>query len=92
MFGTYNYNKIPFGPMGCSVLVHENTNACATWDNHAVYTWYLQTSQYHYRAHVYPIKKTNAERVLDKLVFQHKDTTNPTIEHSDHIIRYIRNP
>ena len=32
------------------------------------------------------------ERVLEKLVFQHKDTTNPTIENADHIIRYIRNP
>ena len=61
MFGTCNYNKIPVGPMGCSVLVHENTNACATWDNHAVYIWYFQTSQYHYRAHVYCIKKTKAE-------------------------------
>ena len=91
MFGPFDYNTIPLGPIGCAVLIHENTNTRANWDNHAVYIWYLQTSSEHYREHVFRVKKTNTERVLDTVIFQHKHITNPTTTHDDNIIRAIRN-
>ena len=37
IFGPFNYNIMPLGIMGCAVLIYENPNAHATWDNHSVY-------------------------------------------------------
>ena len=76
--------------MGCAVLMHKKSNVRASWDNHAVYSWYLYTSSEHYRAHFCRVKKTNAERVSNTVVFQHKTITNPTITHADRVIHAIK--
>ena len=91
MFGTFNYNRIPLGAMGCNVLIHEKSNARATWYNRAVYRWYLHTSADQYHDHVCQVNNTNSERVLDTLVFQHKHITNPTITHVYRVVKSIRN-
>ena len=36
------------------------------------------------------MKNTNAERVSDTMVFQHKTITNPTITHADRVIDAIK--
>ena len=91
MLGPFDYNIITLWLMRFSVLIHEKPNSRIAWDNQAVYGWYLQTSPDHYRAHVYRVKKTNAESVSDTVLFQYKHITNCTITHVDHIIRAIRN-
>ena len=73
---------MPLGLMGCAVLIHEKYGVRASWDNHGVYRWYIYTSPDHYRARVYLINKTNAERVSDTILFQHKHIINPTITHA----------
>ena len=91
MFGPFDYNRNNLGPMECDVLIHEKPNVYATWDNHAVYGWYFQPPPDNYRAHIYRANKTNAERMSDTVVFQHKKITKPTIKQADHIIKAIRN-
>ena len=51
IFGTFNYNRIPLGPMGCVLLVHKKSWVHASWDNHAEYRWCLYTSTDQYHAH-----------------------------------------
>ena len=91
MFGPLDYNIMALSPMGCAVLIYENSNARASWDNHAVYSWYLYISPEHYRAHVCRVKNTNADQLLDTVVFKHKNITEPTITHSDRLVKAIHN-
>ena len=91
MFGPFNYNIMPLGPMGCSVLIHENSDTRTSWINHAVYVSYLYMSPEHYRAHVCRVKNTNAKQVSDTVVFQGKKITNPTITHVDRAVKAIHN-
>ena len=91
MFGPFYYNRMPLGPMLCAVLIYENSNACESWDNHAVYIWYLYMSPEHYRAHVCRVKNNNSDQVSDTVVFKHKNITKPTITHANQLVKAIRN-
>ena len=91
MFGPLDYNIMALSPMGCAVLIYENSNARASWDNHAVYSWYLYISPEHYRAHVCRVKNTNADQLLDTVVFKQKNITKPKITHTDRLVKAIRN-
>ena len=91
MFRPFDYNRIPLGPMGYAVLIYENSNARTSWDNHSVYIWYLYMSPEHYRAHVCRVKNTNADQLLDTVVFKQKNITKPKITHADRLVKAIRN-
>eukprot|EP00804_Cyclotella_cryptica_P013333 CCRYP_005110-RA/>CCRYP_005110-RA protein AED:0.26 eAED:0.28 QI:0/0/0/1/1/1/4/0/679 len=58
--GPFDYNKMPLAPMGCSVQVHEKSDARGTWAFHSIDGWYLSTSPEHYRTHRCHIKSTNS--------------------------------
>ena len=61
VFGPFNYNRMPLGLRECTVFIHKNSGARASWGNNAVYGWCLYTSLEHYRAHMCRVKKTNAK-------------------------------
>ena len=77
--GPFDYNKMPFAPMGCEVQVHEKTDKRGTWSYHSLDGWYLSTSPELYPIHNCYIKLTSAERLTNTIQFQHKNITNPTI-------------
>ena len=77
--------------MGCAVLIYENSNVRSSWNNHAVYVWYIYTSTEHYRTHVCRVKNTNSEQVSYTVVIQPKNITNQTITHADWVVKAIRN-
>eukprot|EP00804_Cyclotella_cryptica_P007549 CCRYP_010638-RA/>CCRYP_010638-RA protein AED:0.05 eAED:0.05 QI:0/0/0/1/1/1/3/0/1237 len=87
--GPFDYNKMPLAPMGCSVQVHEKSNARGTWAFHSIDGWYLSTSPEHYRTHQCHIKATNSERLSDTVVFQHKSITHPSLTPTDKLMQAV---
>ena len=87
--GPFDYNKMPFAPMGCEVQVHKNADKQGTWAYHSINGWYLLTSPEHYRTHVCYIKHTNSERLLDTVQFNHKNIINSSLTHANKILRAL---
>eukprot|EP00804_Cyclotella_cryptica_P009165 CCRYP_003221-RB/>CCRYP_003221-RB protein AED:0.37 eAED:0.37 QI:0/-1/0/1/-1/1/1/0/370 len=87
--GPFNYNKMPLAPMGCSVQVHEKSDARGTWAFHSIDGWYLSTSPEHYSTHRCHIKSTNSERLSDTVVFQHKSITHPSLTPTDKLMQAV---
>eukprot|EP00804_Cyclotella_cryptica_P011786 CCRYP_011381-RA/>CCRYP_011381-RA protein AED:0.36 eAED:0.36 QI:0/0/0/1/1/1/2/0/520 len=87
--GPFDYNKMPLAPMGCSVQVHEKSDARGTWAFHSIDGWYLSTSPEHYRTHRCHIKSTNSERLSDTVVFQHKSITHPSLTPTDKLMQAV---
>jgi hypothetical protein len=59
--GPFDYNKMPFAPMGCEAQVHKKTNKRGTWAYHLVGGWYLFTLPEHYCTHNCHIKYTKSK-------------------------------
>eukprot|EP00804_Cyclotella_cryptica_P028836 CCRYP_008420-RA/>CCRYP_008420-RA protein AED:0.29 eAED:0.29 QI:0/0/0/1/1/1/4/0/762 len=87
--GPFDYNNIPLALMGCSVQVHEKSDARGTWAFHSIDGWYLSTSPEHYRTHRCHIKSTNSERLSDTVVFQHKSITHPSLTPTDKLMQAV---
>lgn len=87
--GPFDYNKMPLAPMGCSVQVHEKSDARGTWAFHSIDGWYLGTSPEHYRTHRCHIKSTNSERLSDTVAFQHKSITHPSLTPTDKLMQAV---
>jgi hypothetical protein len=87
--GPFDYNKMPLAPMGCEVQVHEKADKRGTWAYHSVDGWYLSTSPDHYRTHLCHIKNTNSNWLSDTVHFKHEHITNPTLTHTDKIMRAL---
>ena len=75
--------------MGCSVQVHEKSDARGTWAFHSIDGWYLGTSPEHYRTHRCHIKSTNSERLSDTVAFQHKSITHPSLTPADKLMQAV---
>ncbi len=76
--GNFDYNKMPLGPLGCAVEIHDSPNRRRTWDPRSLTGWYLGTSPEHYRCHKVFCKRTRAERISDTMWFKHRYITQPT--------------
>jgi hypothetical protein len=87
--GNFDYNKMPLGPLGCAVEIHESPNRCKTWDPRTISGWYLGTSKEHYRCHKIFCKRTRSERILDTVWFKHRYITQPTITSDDIVVKAI---
>ncbi len=87
--GAFDYNKMPFTPLGCAVQMHEAANRRKTWDPHSLTGWYLGTSPEHYRCYRFFCQKTRSERISDTVIFQHQHLTNLNITPEDMVIEAI---
>ena len=87
--GPFDYKKFSLAPMGCEVQVHKKADKQGTWAYHSIDGWYLSTSLEHYQTHVYHIKHTNSERLLDTVQFKHKNITNPSLMYANKIMRVL---
>lgn len=88
--GSFDYNRMPLAPMGCTVQFHIKPDKCKTWDEHSMDGWYLKISPEHYRYHIMFVKKTQSKRVTDTVFFKHKYITQPEVEPTDVIIKAYR--
>ena len=89
VYGAFDYNKTPLGPLGCAVEVHESTSRRKTWDPRATSGWYLGTSTEHYRCHKIFCKATRSERISDTVAFRHRYITQPSLTPEDHIVKAV---
>ena len=85
--GPFDYNRMPFAPMGCAVQFHIKPSRRKTWGEHSSDGWYLRTSPEHYRSHIVLVKATRAKRITDTVFFKHKFITQPTVTPVDAIIK-----
>jgi hypothetical protein len=84
--GTFDYNRMPIAPMGCSVQFHFKPNRRKTFGEHSGNGFYLKMSAEHYRTHVVFCKKTRAKRVADTVFFKQKYITQPRVTPADAIV------
>jgi hypothetical protein len=56
--GTFDYNRMPIAPIGCSVQFHIKPSRRKTFGEHSGSGFYLKMSPEHYRTHVVFCKKT----------------------------------
>ncbi len=89
VYGVFDYNKTPFGPLGCAVEMHESANRRRTWDPRSISGYYLGTSMEHYRCHKIFCKATRSERVSDTVFFRHQYITQPSLSPEDHIVKAV---
>ena len=77
--------------MGISVQVYERTDKRGTWAYHTAEGWYLATSPEHYCTHRFHIKSTIIKLFIEKIHFNHKKLTQPTITHAGKVMATISN-
>ena len=75
--------------MGCNMQVHEKTDKRGTWAFHLVDGWYLFTLLDHYCTHNCHVKYTKSDCLSDTVQLQHKCITNPSITHTDKVMRAL---
>ena len=87
--GSFDYNKTPLAPLGCTVQLFESSTRRGTWAEHSTDGWYIGASMEHYRCHKIYVKKTSSERISDTVFFKHKYITKPTVTPVDTIIKAL---
>ena len=55
----------------------------------SVDSWYLRTSDEHYRCHEMYVKHTRGVRISDTVQFKHKHITVPTLTPEDTIVKVL---
>ncbi len=87
--GNFDYNKMPLAPMGCAVQLHQSSTRWASWAEHLIDWWYLQTSPEHYQCHVIYVKQMESEWVSDTVFLKTKYITQPTMTPVDIITKAL---
>jgi hypothetical protein len=88
--GSFDYNRMPLAPLGCTVQFHNKPSRRKTFGKHSSDGWYIKTSPEHYRAHVFFVKATRAKRITDTVFFKHKYITQLTVTKADAIVAAYR--
>ena len=91
LYGTHDYNRHPFAPLGCKIQVHEMPSVRKSWDVYTVTGWYIGVSWEHYRNHRCWIQETRSERSCPTVFFKHKYLTMPTMTPADALIKAADN-
>ena len=85
--GPHGFNKIPFTPLECIVLIHNNPGKQLMWEPHSVNGFYVSTSRENYRCYTLQAKDTRSKSVSDIVFFKHKYITNMTVTPEDTVIQ-----
>ena len=89
--GTFDYNRMPIAPMGCSVQFHIKPSRRKTFGEHSGDGFYLRTSAEHYRTHVFFCKKTRAKRLADTFFSSTSISRNPRSRQQTPLSMHLRN-
>jgi hypothetical protein len=77
--GTFDNNRMPIAPMGCSVQFHIKPSRRKTFGEHS-------GDGFYFRTHAVFCKKTREKRLADTVFFKHKYITQPTVTPVDAIV------
>ena len=86
MHGQHDYNKMSLALMEWDVLLHNKPDIRKTWDNHAVDSFYIPSSQEHYRCFKMWVKNTKSIRVSDTVFFKHQYMTMPKVRKANVVV------
>ena len=83
--GLHDYNKTPLAPIGCKTQCFVGPDQRTSYGEHSMDSWYIGTSNEHYRCYRVYMKATRAERITDTILFRHKHLTSPSVTKADAI-------
>ena len=88
--GKFNYDAMPLGPLGISVIVHAKPSRRRSWDFRGKDGWSVGVSLEHYRCQRVVSKETKCESISDTVEFRHHNITQPTFTPEDRLIYSIQ--
>jgi hypothetical protein len=91
VYGQHDYNRMPLAPLGCATQCFAANTQRLTFGAHSMDSWYIGTSNEHYRCQKVFLKETRAERITDTIIFHHKRITCPTVSAADAIVAAANN-
>jgi hypothetical protein len=71
LFGPYNFDATPMGPVGCRVLVHTKASIRRSWENRCHDGYYIGPSLVHYRCYKVLNSHSGAVTISDAVKFRH---------------------
>jgi hypothetical protein len=79
VWGNFDFNKTPFAPPGCKVVVHERAMERGAWACHGVVGYYIGPATNHNRNHNSYIPETRGIQTTNTLEFFPEKVDMPTI-------------
>ena len=77
---------MPLAPLGCATQCFVDTDDRTSWGPNSIDSWYIGTSDKHYRCYDVFAKHTKAVRTTDTIKFMHKWITSPTVQAADIVV------
>jgi hypothetical protein len=83
VYGIHDYNRMPLAPLGCATQCFASNTQRQTFGAHSMDSWYVGTSDEHYRCQKVFLKETKAVRITDTIVFHHRRVMkhHPAVHH-----------
>jgi hypothetical protein len=88
--GTFDLNRIPFAPLGTTVILHEKPNQRRNWAPHGLEGWYVGPALEHYQCYRTYVIKTGKTRISDTVAFPPKVVPLPLTSSADAAMRAAR--
>ena len=86
LYGVHDYNRMPLAPLGCATQCFVDTDDRTSWGPNSIDSWYIGTSDKHYRCYDVFAKHTKAVRTTDTIKFMHKWITSPSVQAADVVV------
>ena len=84
--GKFNYDAIPLGPLGISVIVYTKTGRRKSWDFCGKDGWNVGASMTHYSCQRVIPKLTRCMMISDTTEFRHHHITQPSVTAEDRVL------
>jgi hypothetical protein len=83
--GLYNWNCIPFAPLGTNAIIYTDADTRASWAPQGVDTWMLGSSKDHYQCHLYYVPELSGYCVSGSAEFFPQHCIEPTFTPVTHV-------
>ena len=90
LFGRYDFNATPMGPVGCRILIHTKATVHRSWDFRSHDGYYIGPALAHYRCYRTINKESGAVIVSDAIKFRHHYLPSPTITLEDKLLHALQ--
>ena len=89
--GPFDYDAMPFVPLGQKVIVHNKPGPRNSWDFRGEDGWSIGASMDGYCSQQYMAGATKCERITDTILFCHQHLTVPNVTLEDRLQHGIIN-
>ncbi|KAL7482034.1 hypothetical protein ACHAW6_007726 [Cyclotella cf. meneghiniana] len=92
LFGTFNFDATPLGPVGCCLLIHNKATTHRSWDYCSHNGFYVGPALHHYRCYKVPNKESQAVAITNAIKFRHHYLPTTDLMAEDKIIDMLQQP